>query len=162
MATDALRYHHEFDLDDDGSSTFGGWDISAHTYGREKYVEVIGVEKSEFQILEFKRQRATNPDPDVNTFEDLFNKWSEETEFASSVEEFVLNKNYQRIIGLGPRAIPLLLKKLRKTKAHLFWALENITGENPVPPDEWGNIDAMTKRWILWGNQTGYVQDVQG
>jgi len=38
---------------------------------------------------------------------------------------------YQRIIGMGDQAIPLLLRELQREVDLWFWALEAITGEDP-------------------------------
>jgi hypothetical protein len=64
---------------------------------------------------------------------------------------------YLRIIGLGERAIPLILEDLRKTPDHWFVALHAITGVSPVPEESRGRIDEMAKAWIIWGEQSGYL-----
>lgn len=74
------------------------------------------------------------PDPAVAAaFHALARRWKEETEFLSSPDMFA-HPAYQQIIGLGRPAAPLLLRDLEATGAHWFWALREITGENPVPP----------------------------
>jgi hypothetical protein len=69
----------------------------------------------------------------------------------------VIHPAYQKIIGMGEDIIPLLLKKLDDDSAHWFWALESITGENPVPEDERGKTNEMVKNWINWGKEKGYI-----
>ena len=64
---------------------------------------------------------------------------------------------YQRIIGLGSLAVPLLLAELRRETDHWFWALEAITGENPVPTEVAGNVHAAAEAWLQWGRQKGLV-----
>ncbi len=86
----------------------------------------------------------------------LFN-WKHEVEYTSSTTEIVLNPFYQRIIGMGPIAVPLLLKELERETDHLFWALQSITGENPVPQESWGNLFEMAQYWLRWGKQKGYI-----
>jgi hypothetical protein len=52
--------------------------------------------------------------------------------------------------------IPLLLRELQATPDHWFWALKELTGENPVTPASRGNVAAMAKCWLDWGKQKGY------
>lgn len=67
-----------------------------------------------------------------------------------------MHPTYQRIIGMGPRVVPLLLAELERKSGHWFWALHAITGANPVPEDSEGNLRAMAEAWLEWGRQRGY------
>ena len=92
-------------------------------------------------------------EPLEQTFHGLVATWKEEREFTSSMSAMVLAPSYQRIIGLGPPAVPLILRELAKKPDHWFWALTAITGVNPIPPDGEGNMSQMTAVWIQWGKQ---------
>lgn len=70
---------------------------------------------------------------------------------SSSVVGMILNPHYQRIIGMGWAAVPYLLAELQASPDHWSWALEMITGENPVPPDAEGKLRAIAGAWIEWG-----------
>jgi hypothetical protein len=66
---------------------------------------------------------------------------------------------YRRIIGMGETAVPWILSQLRSEgdePDQWFWALQSITGSNPVKPEDQGNFLAMAKAWIHWGQQTSY------
>lgn len=89
-------------------------------------------------------------------FESLVKKWKEDTRFASTVLEMATNPSYQQIIGMGRQAVPLILKQLAKKPEHWFWALNAITGEDPVPENSRGKLPQMTKAWLEWGQQKGY------
>jgi hypothetical protein len=39
---------------------------------------------------------------------------------------------YQRIIEMGQPVMPLIFRELEREPDHWFWALQSITGENPV------------------------------
>ena len=65
--------------------------------------------------------------------------------------EMVLHPLYQRIIGMGEAAIPLILNEFDRQPNHWFWALHSITDEDPVPEDCQGNISKMASAWIEWG-----------
>jgi hypothetical protein len=69
---------------------------------------------------------------------------------------------YQRIIGMGERAIPYILEELERAPDYWFWALYCITGEDPVPEADHGNLDAMTRAWVAWGRENGYLSAGEG
>ena len=62
-----------------------------------------------------------------------------------------------RIIGMGMPVVPLILEDLRRRPNHWFWALEAITEQNPVPPEELGKVQQMADAWIEWGIQQGLI-----
>ncbi|MGL4550093.1 MAG: hypothetical protein ACRC33_02805, partial [Gemmataceae bacterium] len=88
-------------------------------------------------------------------FEALFAKlaeeWRRETRYLSSTTAIATHPSYQRIIGLGPQAVPLILAEMQKQPGHWFWALAALTGENPVQPADQGRVPAMTDAWLRWG-----------
>lgn len=84
--------------------------------------------------------------------------WKHEKRFSSSLTEVVLNKNYQQIIGMGPCAVPLILRSLQEEPDYWFHALSSITGENPIPANATGDLVAMTRAWLEWGHQKGYIK----
>ena len=90
-------------------------------------------------------------------FTRLAREWEEATRFISSVTEMVIHPAYQRIIGLGPSALPLIFRELSRNPEHWFWALKAITGEDPVPPAARGNLGEMTEAWLQWGIDRGFV-----
>jgi len=63
---------------------------------------------------------------------------------------------YQQIIGMGNPVVPLLLSELETTPDHWFWALNAITGADPVPEADRGIMEKMTKAWLKWGAEHGY------
>ena len=89
-------------------------------------------------------------------FERLIEDWEEQRPRGVDVSEMVMHPTYQRIIGVGPRVVPLLLAELQRKSGHWFWALHAITGANPVPEDSQGNLRAMAEAWLEWGRQRGY------
>ena len=106
------------------------------------------------------RSATVHLQPDLlERFERLARQWEEDTRFTSSITEMVLHPAYQQIIGMGPAALPLLLKALRKKPDHWFWALKVISGEDPTPPECAGRVSAMRDAWLSWGRDHGYVRD---
>lgn len=90
-------------------------------------------------------------------FDELVEEWREGTKFSSSLTDMVLHSAYQRVIGMGPEAVPMILRELQSRPAHWFWALSAITGENPVNPEDAGRLKKMTESWLEWGRQRGYL-----
>ncbi|WP_198432485.1 hypothetical protein [Burkholderia ubonensis] len=87
-------------------------------------------------------------------FEPLRDAWHRETGVLSSTTDIVLNENYQKIIGLGPQAVPWILDDLRVTSAPWFWALRMITREDPVAPRDRGRINRMVDAWLNWAQMS--------
>lgn len=89
------------------------------------------------------------------TFSKLRDAWKAETRYTSSALELITNKHYQRIIGLGPKVIPLILAALAAEPDHWSWALQALTGENPVQPEDSGNLPKMAQAWLAWAKARG-------
>ncbi len=90
-------------------------------------------------------------------FAKLADEWRRETCFLSSTTAIATHPAYQRIIGLGPQVVPLVLAEMQRAGGHWFWALAALTGENPVPPADQGRVPAMTDAWLKWGRENGWI-----
>ncbi|MEY2493854.1 MAG: hypothetical protein QOJ45_346 [Verrucomicrobiota bacterium] len=88
-------------------------------------------------------------------FEGLRQKWENETAIDSSVAKKSMHPAYQRIIGMGPDVIPLILRDLRRRRAHWFWALNAITGDSPA--DGESTVECAIDAWIRWGKDRGLI-----
>lgn len=88
-------------------------------------------------------------------FQRLAQAWRDETRYLSSLDEIVLNRAYQQIIGMGDPAVPLILHELEREPDHWFWALTAITGYEPDLPEESANVETMAKAWLEWGRSRG-------
>jgi hypothetical protein len=89
-------------------------------------------------------------------FQKLVKKWKKQRGASSSITETIAMPAYQEIIGMGEKAVPLLLAQLRSEgdePDQWFWALRAITGENPVKPEERGNFRKMSQAWLAWSEQ---------
>lgn len=90
----------------------------------------------------------------ANRFQELADTWREETKYISSTQEMVLHPAYLQIIGMGRDALPFIFAELRRQPDHWFWALWAITGgEDPVPPEDKGDLKAMTRHWLQWAER---------
>lgn len=94
--------------------------------------------------------------------EDYFNHlkylWLEESKFSSNVYFLTKHPAYLNILKLGKDVIPLILEDLSEFQNHWFYALRELTGENPIKPEHNGNIKEMAKDWIEWGKKMNYIQ----
>jgi hypothetical protein len=89
-------------------------------------------------------------------FQRLAAVWRAETDYLSSVTKMVNHPAYQEIIGMGSDVVPSLLRDLQKEPEHWFAALRAITGAQPVPPEDRGQIGKMAEAWLRWAKEHGY------
>ncbi len=92
-------------------------------------------------------------------FEQLRDQWKSQSQYLSNSAQVAMLWSYQQIIGMGPPVLPLILTELRRETDHWFWALEAISGENPMPTKSQGNVAEMTRAWIEWGLLKGHISD---
>ena len=97
-------------------------------------------------------------EPLKERFQQLKDDWKSKTRHLSNTAQIALVFSYQKIIGMGPAVVPLILAELEKETDHWFWALEAITGENPVPEDAAGNMAASARAWVEWGRHQGLAK----
>jgi len=90
------------------------------------------------------------------TFAALAEQWRNETGMMSSVAKRAMYSAYQRIIGMGPAVIPLVLRELEERPDHWFWALTYLTGEHPA--ESATNFDEARSAWLRWGRGRGYIK----
>src|SRR5437016_3906086 len=84
----------------------------------------------------------------------LLARWREETAYLSSSTAITGHPAYQELMGLGNVALPCLFRDLEKTKdGHLSKALTAITGIQPVPAEERGQISKIAETWLRWAKE---------
>jgi len=87
-------------------------------------------------------------------FSRLLNQWRKDTRFHSSLDSLVMDQSYQQILAMGHEALPLILREIERQPDHLFWALSQISGEDPVPESARGDIEKMRDYWLKWGRES--------
>lgn len=90
---------------------------------------------------------------DWTEFQGYVEQWKAESAYLSMVEEMVLLEPYQKIIGMGRKALPLIMKQLENEGSnpdHWWWALRILARHDPVPPQHAGNVPLMAKYWLEW------------
>lgn len=84
---------------------------------------------------------------------------------SSSAMQVAFDPNYLRIVSMGERAIPCILRQLQieletSEPDHWFLALWAATdGQNPIPLESHGKMREMATSWIEWGRQRGIIDD---
>jgi hypothetical protein len=106
--------------------------------------------------IEAPRPALAQPAELEQLFARLAKEWRDETAIYSSVTQKAMHPAYQRIIGMGPAALPLIFRELERRPGHWFWALRAITGENPVRREDAGDLDKMTEAWLAYAREHGF------
>ncbi|NCX95623.1 MAG: hypothetical protein EBX41_04300 [Chitinophagia bacterium] len=83
--------------------------------------------------------------------------WENETLLLSDTSKIISHPAYLNIIRLGSPVLPFILKDMEQTQNHWFFALQQITGENPVLKEHSGNIEEMINDWLNWANEKQIV-----
>ena len=94
--------------------------------------------------------------PESARFQSLIFQWHEERGVTSSAMEMAMCNAYQRIIAMGERAVPLILRQMEREGDEpdfWFWALRVLTNADPVQPQHRGNIVEMARAWLEWGHR---------
>ena len=103
-------------------------------------------------------QYADEVEPaDSDHFTELAERWERETYFQSNSELTVEHPAHQEIVRMGEPAIPLILERMQSHGGHWFYALHQITGVNPIAPEDRGYVKAIQRTWLNWGVANGYL-----
>ena len=104
------------------------------------------------------RTAAEKTEATEETFRILADRWRRETSPYSSMSKKLNHPAYRRIIEMGEKAIPYILRELQDKPGHWFAALSEITGTSPVPNAAKRSVNATAKAWLDWGRQHGYLE----
>ena len=84
--------------------------------------------------------------------------WHEATDAMSSAEQKARHRAHQRIVAMGPDAVPFILEELRDRGGHWYMALEEITGDLPIIPAGLPtNIRGEREAWLKWGKSRSLI-----
>jgi hypothetical protein len=93
-------------------------------------------------------------------FNALVAQWRAERGATSSITAMAMCDAYQKIIGLGPDAVPLIIAQMQSEADEpdqWFWALQVLTGVDAVADEDRGDFLKMSQSWISWAENAGYV-----
>ncbi len=94
---------------------------------------------------------------DDERFDELADRWERETVLLSNSSRAARHPAHREIVGMGEIAVPLILERMRSQGRHWFQALRDITGADPVKPEDRGNVASMQASWLDWGKLGGLV-----
>ena len=94
------------------------------------------------------RQEARTRDRRIEVFRALVDEWHAQTDHMANPQARFAHRAYQRIIGLGEPALPLVLQELRERPDDWFWALAAISGEDPALGLR--GFDEARSAWLDW------------
>lgn len=104
-------------------------------------------------------QQTPAPQP-TETVEGRFRRleatWIAEVGHLSSSKALSNHPAFREIIGMGPAVVPLMLRDLEERPRLWVWALPEITGADPVPASDRGDIAKMSEAWLRWAKHNGY------
>jgi hypothetical protein len=85
-------------------------------------------------------------------FTRLATEWREATKYMSVELEKTSHPAYLQIIGMGPVAVPLILRQVESSTAHWFRALRAITRLNVAEGSK--NLAEVRDAWLAWGRKS--------
>ncbi len=85
--------------------------------------------------------------------------WLQETQYFSSSAKIYNNAAYLQILSMGLQSVPWMLRDLQKHDTHWFYALNKLTGMNPIQPAHYGIVPKMKEDWIAWAKENNYDVD---
>lgn len=98
--------------------------------------------------------------PSTETMEERFRRlearWRAETGHLSSSSKIIGHPAFRDIIHMGQAVIPFMLRDLEQQPRLWVWALPEITGADPVPVADRGDIAKMTEAWLRWAKEHGF------
>jgi len=83
-------------------------------------------------------------------FISLKKKWIESASLHSNPSLLYGDENYQEIISMGEKIIPILIRDLNTNDGDWIRALNEITGINPIKESNIGYMEKMIQDWREW------------
>ena len=127
----------------------------AHFLRAHSFRESFGSLQEE--TAEATSQFRRNDKDSEDQFHALVEEWRVATFLVSSLTFKLTHPAYYRILALGERVIPLILRELEQAPDHWFVALTALTGEDPTMPK--GTFKQSVEAWLKWGRQHNLLSD---
>jgi len=90
-------------------------------------------------------------------FQRLANEWLRDTAFVSDPIEKFMHPAHLKILGMGDKILPLVLREVEKMSGHWFMVLDAISPENPVTPEDQASLERTAQAWVEWGKKQGLI-----
>jgi hypothetical protein len=122
------------------------------------------VEVGEYVVIGNKRAVLIGAAPEAadsidlaREFQSLTSEWRKDTGFHSSLAKKVMHPAYQRIMAIGKPALPFILRDLRETSDHWFYALRYIVGKDIGSEANASTTEEATRAWLEWGYRHNHI-----
>jgi hypothetical protein len=86
-------------------------------------------------------------------FRRVADQWKAAVGSISNLDDIRGAAGYAELVALGRPVIPLILNELDSDPFYWFEVLAEITGVDPTPADQAGDVDAMTAAWKAWSRK---------
>ena len=106
-----------------------------------------------------KAPRAPDNDSEAE-FALLADQWRAERPRGMDLADLTASPAYRAVVNMGTRAIRPILLQLKRKVEHWYCALNEITGENPIPVEAEGKLKLMAEAWLKWGRERGYIGEL--
>ena len=123
--------------------------IYGHTvrkYEKERTIAIII--DINFNKLGYQDNWAHISNENYIEFKRLAQKWKEEKKYISSPSDIVNSSYYKRIIEKGDSVLNYIVEEMKHEPDFWFEALKQITKQDPVKREHWGDLEKMTKDWL--------------
>ncbi len=127
------------------------------------YGDFIGVETKlvNFPAIGRMDNITSSTEALAKEFNELADRWENETAVHSSPGSTYLHKDYISIMAKGTMnketIVPLILKRLPNSGSDYFFALQYIAGGNPARDAK--DFAGAIKAWRDWANQNGFKDE---
>lgn len=92
---------------------------------------------------------------ELEAFDALAEEWHADTDHLSVTWQKALHESYQQIIGMGPAAVPHILRHLRTRGGKWLWALRAIARADVS--EGASDKEAVVRAWEAWARRRGLV-----
>lgn len=93
----------------------------------------------------------------LKSFYAVLRRWQKDTAIMSSPTAIKQHEAFEALVKHAELAMPLILKELHARPSNLVWVLNAHADERPFPDEANGDIAAMSKAWVNWGERNGCV-----
>lgn len=131
-----------------GSYRINSWSLSGTATARARIDEDL-ISRTSHPVY----RQLSLPDK----FRILVENWKRDSQYVSSTQEMANLKTYRQIIDIGREVLPLLLMELQRDPDYWFVALQELSGANPVRPDQLGRLNQMSNAWLQWGRDQNLI-----
>lgn len=93
----------------------------------------------------------------LKSFYAVYRRWESETAMLSSSKAKKQHVAFLALANHADMALPFILSELKRRPSHLVWVLNATQAAMPFDGEVAGDIEAMSKAWVKWGEENGRI-----